>query len=468
MDDIKENPELRRGGVLRQAAFWSLIALELLMSFSFFGYFHIEPISITTAYIPVLLAGTLIGPVPAAVVGAVFGLASMWKASASYVMAADHLFSPLFSGNPVGSLVLSVGSRILFGLAAGLLYAAVRRLPRPSVWVALVSFLGRTVHSLMVYTAMYLFFPEAGYGPADAFSGFFDWPDLLSNAATAGIVMIFWGISHSEGWTRFRRRLELVQTVETGERSRHGAALAAISTMTLVLALAVTFYFVHRMDYVREVNGIALTDVAYGDMLHLQVQFLFGILSMMVLVILFLVLNRRYVANMALEGRQDSLTGTMTRRTFFSACGRALRALERQGDVRGYFIMVDLDYFKEINDAFGHPEGDRALKTAARELREAFPRDSLIGRMGGDEFAVLVCADVSAAELEVALRHFLERVRRTVWEGRHLTCSIGVLPFRGSQAPAELYLGADRLLYEAKERGRDCYVIGAQVAALKT
>ena len=130
--------------------------------------------------------------------------------------------------------------------------------------------------------------------------------------------------------------------------------------------------------------------------------------------------------------------------------------------------MVDLDYFKEINDAFGHPEGDRALKTAARELREAFPRDSLIGRMGGDEFAVLVCADVSAAELEVVLRHFLERVRRTVWEGRHLTCSIGVLPFRGPQAPAELYLGADRLLYEAKERGRDCYVIGAEAAAIKT
>lgn len=74
---------------MRWFALLGLCAIELLMSFSFFGYFHIEPISITTAYIPVLVAGALMGPFEAAAVGAVFGLASMWKASASYVMATD-------------------------------------------------------------------------------------------------------------------------------------------------------------------------------------------------------------------------------------------------------------------------------------------------------------------------------------------------------------------------------------------
>ena len=92
----------------------ALIALELLMSFSFLGYFHVEPISITIAYIPVLIAGALLSPASSALVGLFFGLASMWKASANYVMPADQLFSPLFSGEPVGSLVLSVGSRVLF------------------------------------------------------------------------------------------------------------------------------------------------------------------------------------------------------------------------------------------------------------------------------------------------------------------------------------------------------------------
>ena len=75
----------------------TLIALELLMSFSFLGYFHVEPISITIAYIPVLIAGALLSPKSSALVGLFFGLASMWKASASYVMPADQLFSPMLS-----------------------------------------------------------------------------------------------------------------------------------------------------------------------------------------------------------------------------------------------------------------------------------------------------------------------------------------------------------------------------------
>ena len=82
----------------------ALLAIELLMSFSFLGYFHVEPISVTIAYLPVLLAGALLGPMEATAVGTVFGLTSMWKASASYVMPSDQMFSPLFSGDPLGAL----------------------------------------------------------------------------------------------------------------------------------------------------------------------------------------------------------------------------------------------------------------------------------------------------------------------------------------------------------------------------
>ena len=66
------------------------------------------------------------------------------------------------------------------------------------------------------------------------------------------------------------------------------------------------------------------------------------------------------------------------------------------------------------------------------------------------------------AELEVALRHFLGAVRRTAWEGRQLTCSIGALQVQASQTPEELYLETDKLLYAAKSRGRNRYVIGRQ------
>ena len=446
----------RPGGAMRRFALLALVASELLMSFSFLGYFHVEPISVTTAYIPVLLAGALTGPGEAAVVGAVFGLASMWKASASYVMAADQLFSPLFSGSPAGSLALSVGSRLLFGLVTGLLYLAARHLRPAWLWVAVVSYFGRTVHSLLVYSTMGLFFPETGYGPADAFSGLLEPRNAAANLITAGIVLVFWQVANSQAWLRFQRRLELSRTVMNRERY-HRLSLAAALVLTLISAVAVTFYFVHRIDYVLQVNGITLTDTGYADVLHLQVQFLFGIISMMVLVILFLILNRRYASCMALEGRLDSLTGVMTRRAFFTACGQVLQSWKPQDGPAGYFVMVDLDRFKEINDAHGHPEGDRALNEATRCLREAFRRDTLVGRMGGDEFALLVYADLSEAEMEVALRHFLDRVHRITWEDQRLTCSIGALRIQAPRPPEELYLEADRLLYTAKARGRDQY-----------
>jgi uncharacterized membrane protein len=126
-----KNSIFRANGIMRRYTFVILIAIELLLSFSFFGYIHIEPISVTIAYIPVILAGALTGPAEAMTVGAVFGLSSMWKASANYVMPSDQLFSPFFSGNPFGSFMISTGARMLFGLAIGLLYTASRRSRHP-------------------------------------------------------------------------------------------------------------------------------------------------------------------------------------------------------------------------------------------------------------------------------------------------------------------------------------------------
>ncbi len=450
-----KNLSTQPNSTMRRYLLEALIALELLMSFSFLGYFHIEPISVTIAYVPVLVAGAVGGVPEAMAVGAVFGLASMWKASASYVMDTDKLFSPLSSGSPLGSLALSVGARVLFGLAVGLLYAAARRSRRPGLWIGLTSFFGRTVHSLLVYSAMGLFFPEAGYGPANAFSGLLGAANIVVNLATAGLVLLLWRLTRSNTWQKFQRRLELSRILQAGERY-HRLYLALVTVVTLLSSFAITFYFVHRMNYVLGRNGVYLTDTSYSDLLHLQVQFLFGILSMMLLVILFLILTNFY---QNYEGKWDALTGVMTRRAFFSACGQIQRTLGRGDECLGYFIMVDLDFFKEINDHLGHPAGDRALKEVARSMKEIFGRRSLVGRMGGDEFAAMIYSDITREELEVALRHFLERTHRIELGGQPLTCSVGALPVRLSCPPEELYREADQLLYTAKERGRNQYVI---------
>lgn len=437
----------------------ALVAIEVLMSFSFLGYLHVEPISITFSYIPVLLAGALLGPLDSMILGTVFGLASMWKASASYVMPMDQLFSPFLSGHPAESILLSVGARALFGLLVGLLYLAVRLLPHPGLGVALVSFLGRSLHSLLVYTALWFWFPETGYTPRNTLLPFQDAGGFMTDLVTALIVLLFWRLFRSNFWRQFQHRVEIARSFQLQERY-HRLSLLGIILLTLCSSVAVAFYFVHRMNSVLNQKGVSLSQTVYGDLLHLQIQFLIGILSMMVLVAIFLIFNRRYATYKEQEAKTDALTGVMTRRTFMQMCAKAMRTLRKSGQPFGYFIMVDLDRFKEINDRYGHPEGDRALREAVHLLREVFGQNSLVGRMGGDEFAVLLCTPTPRTELESALRHFQERLHRIHWDDWRMSCSIGVLPVPEVRPAEELYQEADQLLYTAKEQGRDRYIIG--------
>lgn len=95
----------------------------------------------------------------------------------------------------------------------------------------------------------------------------------------------------------------------------------------------------------------------------------------------------------------DELTGLYNRRGFLLLGGQQLKAAERLNKV-ALLIFADLDGLKEINDRFGHHEGDNALKESAAILRESSRGSDIIGRLGGDEFAVLaLCADIEGAEI---------------------------------------------------------------------
>ena len=94
--------------------FYMLIALELLMAFTSLGYIHVPPISIALAYIPILLTGALCGVQESMMMGMVFGLTSLCKASVTYALPADAAFSPFGSGKSLESLLLSVGTRTLY------------------------------------------------------------------------------------------------------------------------------------------------------------------------------------------------------------------------------------------------------------------------------------------------------------------------------------------------------------------
>lgn len=172
-----------------------LLAAEVIMSFTFLGYVHIPPISITTAYIPIIITACLFGPAEASLAGLLFGLGSLYKASATYVMPADAVFSPFRSDFPIGSILLSVGTRVLFGFLLGCLFQLARKSKRKNLCKLLITIAAPKLHALLVYTAMGLFFPSLGFN----FSAIFmlEKSDLIILLFCAAVVLTIDKLYHS-------------------------------------------------------------------------------------------------------------------------------------------------------------------------------------------------------------------------------------------------------------------------------
>jgi diguanylate cyclase (GGDEF)-like protein len=154
----------------------------------------------------------------------------------------------------------------------------------------------------------------------------------------------------------------------------------------------------------------------------------------------------------------DELTGAASRRAFLCEGGERLRLA--LGDGRSAaLLLLDLDHFKAINDNFGHGAGDRVLLAFSRKAFEVLRPTDLFGRIGGEEFAVLLTDLGDDAALGVA-----DRLRRAVHDIefqelglRSLSVSIGVATTSGSPCDlGEMLKQADHALYSAKSAGRDC------------
>jgi diguanylate cyclase (GGDEF)-like protein len=125
--------------------------------------------------------------------------------------------------------------------------------------------------------------------------------------------------------------------------------------------------------------------------------------------------------------------------------------------------MLDLDHFKQINDRFGHAAGDEALRRFAATCREILRKNDVLGRMGGEEFAVILPETEvgGGSKLAERLRQRVAEIEIESGRGRFgFTVSIGI----AERAPGEgtienLLARADRALYEAKEAGRDRVVV---------
>jgi diguanylate cyclase (GGDEF)-like protein len=154
----------------------------------------------------------------------------------------------------------------------------------------------------------------------------------------------------------------------------------------------------------------------------------------------------------------DSLTGIANRRAFLQD-GAELTKRHAANPCPTAVLLIDLDHFKSINDRFGHAIGDRVLQIFARTAQENIKLPDLIGRLGGEEFAVVfhdVGQERAAARAELIRTEFAEAAEEVDGYPVAATLSIGMVFSRSTTLDLpELLSQADEALYDAKERGRN-------------
>jgi diguanylate cyclase (GGDEF)-like protein len=174
-----------------------------------------------------------------------------------------------------------------------------------------------------------------------------------------------------------------------------------------------------------------------------------------------LMVHDRMLAERESEANTDSLTGALSRKAWWLLADKTLARAAR-ADQRLSLLMLDIDRFKEVNDTHGHALGDAVLKHFGAITATALRREDMIGRLGGEEFAVLF-PDTRLDAAAFATNRLLEAVRNTACasSGRVIryTFSGGLVEWDGQESTETLMQRADRALYAAKVEGRNRVVI---------
>jgi diguanylate cyclase (GGDEF)-like protein len=162
-----------------------------------------------------------------------------------------------------------------------------------------------------------------------------------------------------------------------------------------------------------------------------------------------------------IKSETDVLTSLCNRGAFEQRVTAILHLRPEPGQINA-FIMIDVDYFKAVNDNYGHAAGDTVLSECAKALRKIMREADVVGRLGGDEFAVFCRGIGSVSKAEDKARQIRSEWLKIIPPGGEngITASIGIsFAPRDGQIYQELFNKADEALYKAKEAGRDGFAV---------
>ena len=433
--------------------FLLLLAFEVLLSFTFLGYIHMPPISVTLAYIPIIIAAYLLGTAESAAVGLVCGLASMYKASASYVMPSDKIFSPIMSGESFNSIMLSVGTRVFFGVVIGILFSVAKKQKHSAFWVGILALISSKIYSFIVYASFGILFPESGYSYLN--NHVIDLKNIILAIFCLVLILSFRQLFKTKKVQRIKEYIDQsANNPYLASNFNIGFTIFSLSIIAMTIMAAV--YFSNRSAFMLSAHGVEISSVIDDDLLHLQMQFTMAAISLNIISSIVLIMIYKYMAYREYLVELDDLTGVMGRKMFMFYLEKILAKSTVSSPKKGWLLMIDVDYFKSINDTFGHPVGDRVLTDFSSHLKHAFSDIGTIGRIGGDEFSLVIEDAVSENELKRRLDAFYKDISNIP---EKVSCSAGICLFSYPAERSSLMEKTDFILYKAKKRGRGCYIL---------
>ncbi|MFT3856313.1 MAG: GGDEF domain-containing protein [Aquabacterium sp.] len=233
----------------------------------------------------------------------------------------------------------------------------------------------------------------------------------------------------------------------------HGGATAllvaaAVFALNWVIMLVWTFtepgpypsHWLHIPDWLIPITGLS-----------------FALLPMVVAALVFANINARMYQQLRARALSDDLTGALSRRGLRELGERMLALQQSQAHVLAV-LMIDIDFFKDVNDRHGHAAGDEVLRHVTMSVRDHLREDALLARYGGEEFSVLlpVRSKLEAQSIAERIRAIIEF---TPCEARgmsvRVTVSIGLTFHRPDTTLEDDLARADAALYEAKRTGRN-------------
>jgi len=165
------------------------------------------------------------------------------------------------------------------------------------------------------------------------------------------------------------------------------------------------------------------------------------------------------VAAVQRKSETDALTGCWNRNKLKELLATAVAVARKTGKPFG-LLMMDIDFFKKINDSYGHDTGDAVLRSFATVVRQLLDNESDCIRWGGEEFLVLTNIQ-TLPELQALAEKIRLQVEQKPMAGHKITCSLGLTLWQtDSDTTAELFKRVDEALYQAKKSGRNKVVVG--------